>query len=423
MDDSAPLVTPFRGIRYADAARLSKLIAPPYDVISADRREQLAATDPHNVVRFILPESAGDRYQEAAELLRSWLNDGVLSVDAEDSVTVVRQAFRGSDGEEHRRTGVIAGVAAEAFDGGRVRPHERTHKGPKEDRLALLRASACIFESLLMFAPDRDRALHDRLQQVVNTPPTATARLDEVEIAIWRVDGTAAVEIATLAGRSDLYIADGHHRYETAVAYRAEAPSADRIPALIVSLVDPGLVVEATHRLVVGEALDLASLEPMFRERFQIKELSPDDDVPGVLAHMQGRGTACAVVGHGGQAFAMLLKGGETLEDFATGLHQAVSSLDVLRIDEMVVKPLLAAAGDAATLEYTADAREAVRRVEEGSATCGVLLNPTPVEYVLAVADANEVMPQKSTYFYPKVPSGLVGLHYALGRDTTPGSR
>jgi len=423
MTDSVPLVTPFRGVRFADAARLPTLIAPPYDVISAADRRRLAAADEHNVVRFILPESEDDRYDAAAALLRSWLGDGVLTVDAEESVTVVRQTFRTNDGQEHRRTGVIAAVMAEAFDGGRVRPHERTHKGPKEDRLALLRASAFIFEALLMFAPDRDRALHDRLQQVLKAPPSAEAHLDEVTITAWRVDGTAAEEIAALAGRSDLYIADGHHRYETAVAYRAEVPAADRIPALIVSRMDPGLVVEATHLLVVGEDLGMAALEPMFRERFQIKELSPDDDLVDVLAHMQGRGTACAVVGRGGQTFAMLLKGGDTLEDFATGLHQAVSSLDVLRVDEMVVKPLLAAAGEDAQLEYTADPREAVRRVTGGRAACAVLLNPTPVDRVLAVADANEVMPQKSTYFYPKVPSGLVGLHYAPGGDAAPGSR
>lgn len=423
MTDSAPLATPFRGVRFADTATLSALVAPPYDVISAEHRRRLVAADPNNVVRFILPESDGDRYRDAATLFQAWLADGTLTVDPQESVTVVRQTFRANDGQEYRRTGVIAAVAAEAFEGGRVRPHERTHKGPKEDRLALLRASAFIFESLLMFAPDRDRALHDRLQEVLKTKPSAQARLDEVDVAVWKVDGGPARQIADLAGRSNLYIADGHHRYETAVAYRAEMPAADRIPALIVSLVDPGLVVEATHRLIVGEEPELTALEAQFRERFQIKELSPDDDAVEVLAYMRGRGTACAVVGSGARAFAMLLKGGDVLEDFATGLHQAVSSLDVLRVDEMVVKPLLAAAGEGARLEYTADARDAMRRVEDGRAACGVLLNPTPVDRVLAVADANEVMPQKSTYFYPKVPSGLVGLHYAHGRDATPGSR
>jgi uncharacterized protein (DUF1015 family) len=218
--------------------------------------------------------------------------------------------------------------------------------------------------------------------------------------------------MAGLAGRADLYIADGHHRYETAVAYATETAGADRIPALVMSLADPGVIVEATHRILVGDAVDAGVLETQFRERFQIKELAAGDDPREELTSLADRGTGCVVALPSGQTFALLLKGGDTLEGFATGLNAAVASLDVLRVDELVVKPLLAAAGPGGRLEYEADAREAIHVVRAGAAGAAVLLNPTPVERVIAVADAGEVMPPKSTYFYPKVPSGLVGMRY-----------
>jgi uncharacterized protein (DUF1015 family) len=412
MTERPPLAAPFLGVRFADVEVLSRVLAPPYDVISPAERVRLTDRDPHNVVRYILPDGDDGRYEAADALLRQWLQDGVVIADDEPTVTVVLQTFRTADGSEYRRTGVIVGVSAEPFGDGRVRPHERTHKGPKEDRLSLLRASAFIFESLLMFAPDRDQALYRRVREVQEAPPLAEGELDDVRVAVWRIGGDAGREIADLAGRSDLYIADGHHRYETAVAYAAETPGADRIPALVMSLADPGVVVEATHRIVVGEAVNAAVLETQFRERFQIKELAGGDDPREELRSLSDRGTGCVVALPSGQTFALLLKGGDTLEGFATGLNQAVASLDVLRVDELVVKPLLAAAGGEARLEYEADAREALHVVRAGAAGAAVLLNPTPVERVIAVADAGEVMPPKSTYFYPKVPSGLVGMQY-----------
>jgi uncharacterized protein (DUF1015 family) len=412
MKTTPPLATPFLGVRFADMQALSSVIAPPYDVISVADRAQLADRDPRNVVRYILPAGDTGRYEAADALLSEWVRDGVLADDDEPSVTVVSQTFTTTDGVEHRRTGVILAVAAEPFGDGRVRPHERTHKGPKEDRLSLLRASAFVFESLMMFAPDRDRALHRRLEEVQDGPPLAEGVLDDVHVAVWRIEGEAGQAIAALAGRSDLYIADGHHRYETAVVYGEENPGARRIPALVLSLADPGLVVEATHRIIVGDGPDEAVLEARFRERFQIKELAAGEDPREELRHLEERGTSCVVVLPSGKAFALLLKGGDTLEDFATGLHTAVASLDVMRVDELVVKPLLAAAGEGATLEYESDAHEAIQVVRAGAAGAAVLLNPTPVERVIAVADAGEVMPPKSTYFYPKVPSGLVGMRY-----------
>lgn len=412
-DDVQPLVAPFRGMRFADGAPLSARIAPPYDVIGPEERTALEAHDPDNVVRYILPTGDGDRYVHAREVLDGWLARSVLHEDPEPSVTVVQQAFTTTDGRSHVRTGVIAAVAVEPFAVGRVRPHERTHAGPKEDRLALLRATAFMFEALLMVAPDSDDRLRTVLAEAQRRDPLDTAELGGTRVTLWRVSGPLATQIAALGSREPLYMADGHHRYETAVSYRGENAAATSVPALLVPRGDPGLVVLPTHRVVVGRTLDTPTLERTLRGRFQIKQVPPSANYVEELQAIGRRGTACVVVLPGGRALALLLKGGSArLDDFATGLDPVVAGLDVTRVDELVVKHVLAAVGKDARLTYSAADDEVIDAVSRGNAAAGVLLNPTPMSDVIAVADAGAVMPQKSTYFVPKVPSGLVGIRY-----------
>lgn len=412
-DDVQPLVVPFRGVRFADGAPLSARIAPPYDVIGPEDRTALEAHDPDNVVRYILPTGDGDRYAHARDVLDGWLARGVLREDPEPSVTVVRQEFATPDGRTHARTGVIAAVAAEPFAAGRVRPHERTHAGPKEDRLALLRATAFMFEALLMVVPDADGRLRAVLAEAQRHDPLDTAELSGTRVTLWRVSGPAATQIAAAGSRAPLYMADGHHRYETAVSYRGENAAATSVPALLVPLSDPGVVVLPTHRLVLGRTLDAPKLEGMLRGRFQMKQLPPAADYVDELQAIGRRGTSCVVVLPGGRALALLLKGGSArLDDFATGLDPVVAGLAVTRVDELVVKYVLGAVGKDARLAYSAAADEVIEAVGRGDAAAGVLLNPTAMADVIAVADAGAVMPQKSTYFMPKVPSGLVGMRY-----------
>jgi uncharacterized protein (DUF1015 family) len=408
----APLVMPFAGERYTEQQRLGDLIAPPYDVIDPEERERLVGRDPHNVVHLILPAGDADRYDSAARQLAEWRAGEVLVAEEKDSVTVLRQEFSAPDGERLTRTGVIAGVAVEPFAAGRVRPHERTHAGPKEDRLALLRATEAMFEALFMVARDADGALLALLEEATQKRPLARAELRGVEVSVWRVVGKRGATLAEAAGAGPLYIADGHHRYETAVAYRSEHPAANRLPALIVPTGDPGLVVLPTHRLVYGKEVDADALTNDLRERFQMRELSSQANYAEELATLKARGTACVVVLPGGRALAYLLKGGANLGDLPFANEPAVASLDIARVDEIVVKRVRAMAGDGSRLRYSADAHHVIDEVQQGSAAAGVLLNPTDLEQVLAVADAGGVMPQKSTYFMPKVPSGLVIMGY-----------
>jgi uncharacterized protein (DUF1015 family) len=225
---------------------------------------------------------------------------------------------------------------------------------------------------------------------------------------MWQVVGARATALANAAGAAALYIADGHHRYETAVAYRKVNPAADRTLGTVVALGDPGLKVLPTHRLVYGEAADIDGMLSGCRDRFHVHELSQDVSSTDHLVELEDRGTACIIVRPGGNPLALLLKAGAKLGDLQFANEPTVASLDVARIDELVVKPLLATAGEGARLGYSADPKEVVREVVHGAAAFGVMLNPTSVEQVLAVADAGSVMPQKATFFSPKVPSGLV---------------
>lgn len=409
---TSSLLQPFRGERFTESEHLSDLIAPPYDVISADHRRQLARRDAHNIVHLILPEGNDDRYGRANALLAKWRAEGVLRQDTEPSVYVVQQVFLGEEKRTLTRTGVIAAMAVEPFARGRIKPHEKTHAEPKADRLALLRATGAMFEALLMLARDKDGALARQLEDVVSVDPTASAELEGVGVNMWQVTGSRSLAIARVAGAGALYIADGHHRYETAIAYRKSNRAADRTLGMVVPLEDDGLVLLPTHRVVYGEPAEIDSVLSGLRGRFHVHELPQDASYAAHLAELKTRGTACIILSPGGNSFALLLKAGAKLGDLPFANEPTVASLDVARVDEMVVKPLLAAAGPEARLAYDSDPDGVIEVVAQGGAAFGVLLNAVTVEQVLAVADGGAVMPQKATFFTPKVPSGLVTLPY-----------
>jgi len=403
------LVAPFRGERYAAVERLSALIAPPYDVIDQAERARYAALAAENIVHVMLPEAPpgrpeDDRYRAAAERLATWRRTGVLRRDPEPVLYVLAQDFTLPTGERRTRRGVFAAVVAEGYEPRRIRPHERTHAGPKADRLALMRATATNIESIFLLAPDRDRALATAVAHASQGTPDATAELNGVGIRLWIVHAPSPFPLPL----SPLYIADGHHRYETASAYALENPAADRVLALIVSAQDQGLAVLPTHRVIFGAGRELERLLPRWREWFDVQPLAAERHPVATLASLgQGR-TACLVADRS-RILTLLLKPG-ALPDRLPSLAQsaAVRDLDVATIESLVVKEILGAGVSTPIVRYVADANEALGMVQHGGAVMAVLLNPTKVEQVFAVADAGDVMPPKSTYFVPKVPSGLV---------------
>src|SRR5438876_1372146 len=403
------LVAPFQGERYAAVERLSFLIAPPYDVIDPAERARYAALDADNIVHVMLPEAPPghpdvDRYGVAAERLAAWRRKGVLRRDAQPVLYVLAQEFTLPTGERLTRHGVFAAVAAEGYEPRRIRPHERTHAGPKADRLALMRATGTNIESIFLLAPDRDRALATSLVAVTDDKPDATAELNGVGIRLWIVGDPSRLPLPP----APLYIADGHHRYETASAYAQENPAADRVLALIVSAQDPGLAVLPTHRVIFGPGRELERLLPRWREWFDVQAITGGRDPLTTLASVGRDRTACLVADRS-RVLALLLKPGG-LPDRLPSLAQstAVRDLDVARIESLVVKEILSAGTSTPIIRYVADGNEALGMVQRGGAAVAVLLNPMKVEQVFAVADAGDVMPPKSTYFVPKVSSGLV---------------
>jgi uncharacterized protein (DUF1015 family) len=332
-----PTVRPFRALRYAEP--LGPLVAPPYDVISPEQRLEYLARSPHNVVHLTLPDSPED----AARDLTEWRAAGVL-VEEEPRYWWVAQDYTGPDGVARTREGFAASVPVTPYEDGEVLPHERTHAGPKEGRLRLLRATRTQLEPIFLLY-DADPVL-----ERPGGEPWMDVEEGGVRTRVWPVEG-GEIEINT-----PLLIADGHHRYETAVAYREETPAATHTFAILVSSRAPGLEIFPTHRLVqeVGE-------------------------VPGEGVDAPGAGVTL----YRGGAYTRVA----TDDDFGPRVVESFAPQGV---------------------SYTAYADEAVAAVDRGEAAAAFLLQPVTVEQVARFAHAGEVMPQKSTFFYPKLTSGLV---------------
>ena len=348
-------VAPFRAIRYAHPA--AELIAPPYDVLTPEQRDAFRGRDPHNVVHLTLNESE----EEAGSLFRAWLAEGVLVHDDEPAVWAVAQEYVGPDGIARRREGLVASLRVEPYETRVVLPHERTHAGPKEGRLRLLRATRAQLEPIFLLY-DGDPPL---------PPPDRAPDISVEGTSMWRLPGDRVA--AAFAGRQ-LLIADGHHRYETALAYAAEqgTPESARMMVVLVSTTDPGLEIFPTHRLFCGHAgvVPEEAGEPLVNTLDALAGLPYD--------------RARVVAYSGGTAH--LIEGGP-------------GELDVELVDRLVGHE---------GIRYTADTAEAVLRVDSGEFEGAFLLRATRIEDVFERARRGEVMPQKTTYFFPKLPSGLL---------------
>ena len=335
------VVKPFRALRYdTDAAGpLASLVAPPYDVISPEEREQLRSESPYNVVRLTLP----DEEEQAARDLDAWRTHGIL-VEEPPAVWALEQDYVGPDGVARTRFGLVGSLKVEPYETGAVLPHERTHAGPKEGRLRLLRATRVQLEPIFL--------LYDG--------PAPAARPDrEPDLAVegarlWRLDEPSLVRAFD---DKQLLIADGHHRYETAVAFAQEegTPASAQMPVVLVSTEDPGLEIFPTHRLFA---------EPRHLEGAE-----------------NGAGELTEVTAEGRRRIAV-----------------PAGMLDVQLVDTLGHEGI----------SYTPDAGEAERRVRSGEAAVAYLLRPTRIEDVFEHARRGEVLPQKTTYFFPKLISGLL---------------
>lgn len=424
-------IRPFRGLRYdpSRSGAADSLLAPPYDVIDDPRREALAASSEHNCVRVILPEGEGDaRYEvAAAELAR--IRSEAMTVDDSPGYYVYHQQFQVA-GRTHVRKGFIALVELTAFGDGPVKPHERTLAGPKEDRLKLMRACEAHLELVFALFSDPDREWERPLEEKLGDP-VMEADFDDARHLLFRVSDPQVIEelTAALAGKS-IYIADGHHRYETMCAYRRELEAAGTGAAdtsrygmiFLSNLDDPGLVVLPTHRVVHGvAAVDLDALVAGLAPHFEVEVLPLPEDPEALREALGGEETVAfglAVPGTGRWRRLTLRGDFDPAQAGLGSLAEALRELDVVLLHELVLEHGLgidkAAQAAKTNLYYqrsTEGALDACRRADATVAGAEIrlvcLMKPTSVHQVVAVCDSGEVMPQKSTYFFPKIPTGL----------------
>ena len=435
-----PDIAPFRGIRYAASGRaLGALLAPPYDVISPAQREVLAARSPHNIVHVTLPKpEAGDpagqaRYARAARSFQDWLAQGVLQRDGRPALYALEQAFAAPDGRERIRRGVVAAVRLHDLKEGAIRAHESTLAGPLADRLELLRHVQANLSPVFGLYEDPRGEVAGALAGAFQADPVSQTETDDgVRQRLWRLEdpaGIAAVQ-RTLADRSVL-IADGHHRYQSALAHRDAVDRAE--PGLpgdaghrwslmfLLATSDPGLVIYPTHRLLRGvECLRLEDLLARLARWFRVEPVEEDIRRPTGRAwaisrlseHMGKSSAFLLVTAEDGRARIVTLRDDADLSGLPLPADENLRALDVSVLHGVVLEGVLGLSRGSQdrqeNLAYVRDAGDAVARTLGGEYQAAFLLNPTPMWQVQAVADAGLTMPQKSTWFHPKVPSGLV---------------
>ncbi|HEV8584141.1 MAG TPA: DUF1015 domain-containing protein [Methylomirabilota bacterium] len=400
---------PVRGYRYGIGREreISKVVAPPYDQIDAEAHTLLYAMSPANIVRVSYPrdEEGRDRYAAARAALDAWLAEGVWGREESPAIYPYHQIYR-VGAHEVTRVGLVALGQVTDYVRGEVRPHERTHTGPKEDRMRLLEATAADTGLLFMLVADPSGALLEA--SVPGGDPIAEARdLKGERHRLWRVTDAAAIgRVQAALAVARVIIADGHHRYETAVEYSHRHPGADDKLMAFFSLDAPGLTIFPNHRLVRDLAgFSLARLAEGARRWFDVEPLEePEAFTP--TNRSLGVVTADA-------AISLTLRP-EAFESIAwpARTSRAWRELAVSILHEGVLKPLLGItdeALDAKThVDYVADQAEAVRAAREGRCQAAFLIAPTTAEELQAVVRGGEVLPQKSTHFYPKLLDGLV---------------
>ena len=344
-------IRPFRALRYDEsrAGSLEELVAPPYDVISEEQRAAYRARSPHNIVNLTL---ADDEHQAAADLV-AWRDAGVLVEDDEPAYWWLAQEYTGPDGVERRREGFVAALRVEPYENRVILPHERTHAGPKEGRLRLLEATRTQLEPIFL--------LWDGTIEVDGLgEPDLAVEESGVTAQLWRLDGDFGDALTEELRDAQLLIADGHHRYETTLAFHERDGSEESawLMVVIVPTDQEGLTIFPTHRIarsvngVAGTPID-----------------EPGDELPGLVLYRDGA--------------YQLIEGDRP---------------DVQIVDELHPEGVT----------YTAQRAEAIAAVDRGDADAAFLLRPTRIEDVWEIAGRGDVMPQKSTFFYPKLTSGLL---------------
>jgi uncharacterized protein (DUF1015 family) len=414
-------VLPLHALRYDPTVvgPLADVVAPPYDVIDAPQRAALVARSPYNVVAVDLPQSDGradaDPYAAAAKLFEAWQLQGALVRDRQPALWAHVQDYTGPDGVRRRRRGFFCRARIEEYGPGRVRPHERTHAGPREDRLRLMHATHADTSPIFSLYSDPERLAWSALEPAAAETPWGEVTDAEGTLhRLWPIrdpDAIAAVQRATQD--AELLIADGHHRYETARAYAEEIGGEGEHRYLLMCLValeDPGLTVFPTHRLLSGlDAAQSQRLREALRRDFEITDVPPEQLAPAP-------GTGPLQLGYidaqEQRPLRLALKDQAIADAALSGHSEAYRQLDTGVLETLLLKDTLgltdADISHLRGLRYARTAEQALALVRSGECDVAFLMRPPPVAQVRDVAGAGENMPPKSTYFFPKLLTGLL---------------
>ncbi len=407
---TAARLAPFRALRYSldRVKELGSVLAPPYDVITVEGAAQLRSKSPYNIVRLTNPTGGDERYAEAARTLTSWIGDGVLVRDSQPSLWLHRHRFT-AGGASHSRLGLWGLLRLEPLEGGVVLPHERTMKGPRADRLAIMRACGAQLSPIFVICSDPDDRVAIALSELAASGPQARADFPAGETQeIWRIEANASDALLELIEPSTILIADGHHRYETALAYRdglveAGAPRSGRnaheyVLVYLVPEGDPGLLLLPTHRIVRGGPLDCEKALGELGDRFEATQIAAARLDDAAVSLEGERGTATFLVVEHGRPHGWRITPREARSEVsARAFHELFLGEGLgLSEDQQVER-----------LSYSRDAREALSLVRSGEADAAAILAPPDVRQVRELAAAGVRLPPKTTYFWPKVPTGL----------------
>lgn len=416
------LIRPFRGVRYNPAVvgDLQQVVSPPYDVVSPEHQTLLHLRSPYNAVRLDLNQDP-ERYVAAARTFREWLDRGALIQERESALYYYTQTFTLKDGMTRTRAGVLAAIQLEEFASGKIRPHERTFEQAKNDRLALLRACQAHLSPIFLLYNRSDWSVTQVCAPGLTHPPLIAVEDDQQTLhRLWRItDPTVIAQVAAGVADEPLIIADGHHRYETALRYRNERaagePGSNDAPfnyalAYLTNAHEDGLVILPTHRMLQGITLPRPrDLRTVLQRDFRVTMFALDQSaafLSALRAPGSQRRLGCVLAG---AEHYWLLSFDERIAS-TLPVSAPLRALDVTVLHDVVLQRFLGLPPDAQkqALTYTIDEEEALRLVADRQCQAAFLLNPTTFEQVARVCDQRETMPQKSTYFFPKLLTGLV---------------
>lgn len=413
------VVKPFKGLRYSEkAGNIKNLVCPPYDIISDDKRKEFLNINPYNVIRLELPKEGADIYKSAADTLKNWLDNGILKEDTEDNFYIYEEKFN-VEGKDYSLKGIIGRVKLTDFDEGVVIPHENTLSAAKEDRFNLMMATGCNFSEVYCLFEDKDTKITDCMEDKSQIPPVYSFTDDDgVTHNFWKTNDTE--DISKLFENKVLYIADGHHRYETALRYRdtqrangaGENAGSEYIMMMLVPIECAGLVVFPTHRIIHSlENFDLRDTLVQCSEFFHIGEMSSAEVMEKNIKKEYKAGKISFGFCAENRFFILTLKSNVNLEAVLPDMHKSLRELDVTILHSLILENILGIDKEnlakQINVKYTRDISEATISVQNG-ANCAFFLNPTRVSQIAEVGNAGQKMPQKSTYFYPKLITGLV---------------